>query len=258
MQILLAEDNVVNQLVAVRLLEKCGHAVTVANHGGEALEAMSRKKFDVVLMDVQMPEVDGFEATRRIREIEAVSGQRTPIVAMTAHAMTGDRDRCLAGGMDDYLSKPVQREELFRVLAWVESQQAPSVIETPLPASLRATPPAAQSFDRAAALERLGGDEDLFAEVAGLFCSDGPPLLGEIRSAVAVGDAAGVKRAAHGLKGAAGYVGGTAAAQAARRLEVIGTEGELSLARGALEMLESEVDRLVSDLTASAPQLAIL
>ncbi len=267
LEILLAEDNVVNQLVAVRLLEKCGHAVTVANHGGEALAAMVAKRFDVVLMDVQMPEVDGFEATRRIREIEAGTGRRTPVVAMTAHAMAGDRDRCLAGGMDDYLTKPVQREELFRVLSWIESLDwkaevaetspplAQAMVETPTPrrAERIGLP---LSFDRAEALERLGGDEELFAEVAGLFRTDGPKLLREIRSAVAVGDAACLKRSAHGLKGAAGYVGGIDAAAAARRLESLATEGDLGGASEAFDKLEAEVHRLVADLACAVPELA--
>ena len=255
LEILLAEDNVVNQLVAVRLLEKCGHKTTVANHGGEALAALAQKRFDLILMDVQMPEMDGFEATRLIRENEAGTGHRTPIVAMTAHAMAGDRDRCLAGGMDDYLTKPVQREELFRVLKWAETLE-PQASPDDTVASDEHGEDAPLSFDRSAALERLGGDEELFAEVAELFRSDGPKLLGEIRGAIAAGDAATLKRAAHGLKGAAGYVGGTSVASAARRLEWIGTEGELTLAAKAFRALETEVDRLVADLAMAIPELA--
>jgi len=253
LEILLAEDNVVNQLVAVRLLEKCGHKVQVTNHGGEALAALASKRFDLVLMDVQMPEVDGFEATRRIREMESGTDYRTPIVAMTAHAMTGDRDRCLAAGMDDYLTKPVQREELFRVLQWIESFEPARAVAVPGEPAQTLAP---ISFDRAAALERLGDDEELFAEVADLFRTDGPKLLDEIRTAIAAGDAATLKRSAHGLKGAAGYVGGTFTASAARRLELIGTEGELSAAPEAFCALETEVRRLVADLAASTPEFA--
>jgi len=257
LDILLAEDNVVNQLVAVRLLEKCGHKTTVANHGGEALAALARKRFDLILMDVQMPEMDGFEATRQIRENEAGTGHRTPIVAMTAHAMAGDRDRCLAGGMDDYLTKPVQREELFRVLKWAETLELQASSDDTV-VSDELAEDAPLSFDRTTALERLGGDEELFAEVAELFRSDGPKLLGEIREAIAAGDAATLKRAAHGLKGAAGYVGGTFAVSAARRLELIGTEGELTLAAEAYRALETEIDRLVADLATAVPELAAL
>jgi CheY-like chemotaxis protein len=123
LRILLAEDNALNQRVALRLLEKEGHVVTIANHGGEVLKAMESQHFDVILMDVQMPEVDGFEATHEIRAREAGSATQTFIVAMTAHAMKGDRERCLAEGMDDYLSKPVQRSDLVRILQPLAARQ---------------------------------------------------------------------------------------------------------------------------------------
>ncbi len=116
LDILLAEDNLINQKIAVRLLEKAGHRVRVTGNGKEALAALEREAFDLVLMDVQMPEMGGFEATGIIREREKGSGRHVPVIAMTAHAMKGDRERCLAAGMDDYLAKPVQREELLRVL----------------------------------------------------------------------------------------------------------------------------------------------
>jgi len=119
LRILVAEDNPVNQRSRCDYLRRGGHAVTLANHGGEALAALECNAFDLVLMDVQMPEMDGFEATRAIRNREMSTGHHVPIVAMTAHAMKGDRERCLAAGMDDYLAKPVQRSELDRVLAWV-------------------------------------------------------------------------------------------------------------------------------------------
>jgi CheY-like chemotaxis protein len=117
LRILLAEDNAVNQKLAVRLLEKAGHRVTVAFNGLEAIAAVDRDPYDVVFMDVQMPEMDGWEATRRIREREQHSGRHLTIVAMTAHAMKGDRERCLDAGMDDYIAKPLRMEELLRVLA---------------------------------------------------------------------------------------------------------------------------------------------
>ena len=115
LRILLAEDNEVNQKFAVRIIEKTGHAVVVANNGREAVDAWQRDRFDVILMDVQMPELDGFGATARIRELEQQRdmAQRTPIVAMTANAMKGDRERCLEAGMDGYVSKPVKRQTLF-------------------------------------------------------------------------------------------------------------------------------------------------
>ncbi len=113
----MAEDNPINQMLAVRLLEKAGHRVAVANNGEEALAAIAREPFDLVLMDVQMPVMDGFEATALIRQQEKGTGRHLPIVAMTAHAMKGDRERCLEAGMDGYVAKPVQREELFDSIA---------------------------------------------------------------------------------------------------------------------------------------------
>ncbi len=237
LRILLAEDNAVNQRVAVRLLEALGHAVAVAGHGGEALAALDRAAFDLVLMDVQMPEVDGFEATAEIRRREEGTGRRTPVVAMTAHAMKGDRERCLAAGMDDYLSKPVARAEMVRVLAWADARKArPAAGPPPL--------------DRAAAVERLEGDEGLWAEVAALFRADAPRLLAELREAIGAADPAAVQRAAHGLKGAAGYVGAGPTADAAHRLERLGAAGDLAAAAGALADLDREVSRLLADLDA--------
>jgi CheY-like chemotaxis protein len=125
LRILLAEDNAVNQKLAARLLEKRGHAVTVAGTGRTALESLEKQPFDLVLMDVQMPEMDGLEATVAIRELEKASGQHIPIIAMTANAMKGDRERCLAAGMDAYLSKPIQVKELFATMEEVMVQVEP-------------------------------------------------------------------------------------------------------------------------------------
>jgi CheY-like chemotaxis protein len=251
LRILAAEDNPVNQKVIVGLLAKGNHVVTVAGDGRQAVAAFDAQPFDVVLMDVQMPEMDGFEATAAIRQRDAASGRHTPIVAMTAHAMKGDRERCLAAGMDDYVSKPVQRSELHRVLAWVAGHtpvvkpaEAVSPVE-PTPAPRGQLPP----LDRAAAIDRLGGDEELFAEVATVFRGDAPKLLDELSRAVAAGDATTVRRAAHGLKGAAGYVGGGPTAAAAEVMEAIGASGDLSAAEETLVILAGEVTRLTAALS---------
>jgi CheY-like chemotaxis protein len=244
LRILLAEDNPVNQRVLLGLLEKHGHAATVAADGRQALAALDRAAFDLVLMDVQMPVMDGFEATREIRAREQTAGPRTRVVAMTAHAMKGDRERCLAAGMDDYLSKPVQRAELARVLDWAAGKN------TPPPAD---APPA---LDRQSALQRFDGDEELFAEVVAMFLADAPRALDELRGAVAAGDAATVHRAAHGLKGAAGYVGGTATVGAAAALEHLTEGGDRSAAPAALERLAREVGRLTAALADSPAPVA--
>jgi CheY-like chemotaxis protein len=124
---LLAEDNPVNQTLAMRLLEKHGHHVVLARHGREAIERIERERFDLVLMDVQMPELDGLEATVEIRDKEKTTGGHLPIVAMTAHAMQGDKERCLAAGMDGYIAKPINVKELFRVVhALLEPSRAAS------------------------------------------------------------------------------------------------------------------------------------
>jgi two-component system, sensor histidine kinase and response regulator len=260
LRVLIAEDNLVNQRVIIRLLEKLGHSVTVTGDGRQALAALDCNQFDVVLMDVQMPEMDGFEATQQIREREAGTGRHMPIVAMTAHAMKGDRERCLAAGMDDYVSKPVQRAELLRVLTWAAEVSpvppvAPVTPTSPTPTVADTPPPPTEllpALDSDSALERLGGDEELFAEIAGVFRSDVPKMMDEIRRAVAAGDAAWVRRAAHGLKGAAGYVGGKPAANAAAILEKMGESGDLTEATRALDKLSGEVDRL-TDALASIP-----
>jgi CheY-like chemotaxis protein len=126
LHILLAEDNTVNQKVAVRVLERRGHSVTLANNGAEAVTLWARETFDLILMDIQMPGMDGYEATTAIREVERTTGAHIPIVAMTAHAMTGDRDRCLAAGMDDYISKPIHMEELLQKVEQFSPRGAPS------------------------------------------------------------------------------------------------------------------------------------
>jgi CheY-like chemotaxis protein len=128
LQILLAEDNVINQRLAVRLLEKLGHKVVVAQSGCEALEKLQEQVFDLALMDIQMPEMDGFTATETIRQRERNTGSHIPIIAMTAHAMKGDRERCLAAGMDGYIAKPISQEELIRIIGEVLSNvQHPAV-----------------------------------------------------------------------------------------------------------------------------------
>jgi signal transduction histidine kinase/CheY-like chemotaxis protein len=246
-RVLLAEDNPVNQHVAVRTLERMGHVVTVVSNGRAAVEEWERGQYDVILMDVQMPELDGFEATRMIRQMEAGRACRTPIIAMTAHAMKGDRERCLAAGMDDYVAKPVRREELEAAINRVLSQ-APRTVETPPPV---ATP--APLLDQAGALERLGGDVALLTELVSLFLQDAPKLIAEIHSALAQQDADALRRAAHSLKGASAYIGATTASEIAYRLERLATQGQLQEASHVM----GELERVLAALQPLLQQLSV-
>ncbi len=244
LRVLLAEDNAVNQKLMVRLLEKWGHLVSVAANGKEALAAVEQGHFDLVLMDVQMPEVGGFEATAAIRAREKEAGGHLPVVAMTAHAMKGDRERCLAAGMDDYLAKPIQAHELAAVIE-------------------RAVPPAAANggeaeapLDWAAALKAVGGDEEILRDLAGVFLETSPRWLEELGAAVARRDVAVVRRLGHTMKGSLSQLGATAARAAAERLETMGQGGDLGEAEEARAALEAEVRRLgplLSRLTLAQP-----
>jgi two-component system sensor histidine kinase/response regulator len=219
LRLLLAEDNLVNQRVAVGILSARGHSVTVANNGVEALAALAGDAFDVVLMDVQMPVMGGLEATEAIRRAERESGARVFIVAMTAHAMRGDRDRCLAAGMDAYLSKPIDPEALF---AMVEQGPAAAV-------QLDLTTPdwSRKPVDLDAVMRRLGGDQDFFTDVARLFLADCAQILEDINAAVASADADKIRFAAHALRGAAGNLSAAGLVAAATSLEVCAADGRL-------------------------------
>lgn len=233
MRILLAEDNAVNQRLAVSLLEKRGHRVTVARNGREALDALQDGRFDVVLMDVQMPEMDGFEATAAIRAREQESGGHTPIIAMTAHALKGDRERCLEAGMDAYVTKPLRPRDLFQILEGVATAdgEAESRIDD-------------VGFDLSVALDRMDGDVELLKELAGLFLEDCPKRMDEIRQAITRKDATGLQTAAHTLKGSVGNFGASDAVEAAQSLEQDGREQNWSHAEAAWNALEKAIGRL--------------
>jgi CheY-like chemotaxis protein len=238
-KVLLAEDNIVNQRVAVGLLMRRGHDVTVAANGLETLAALDQELFDIVLMDVQMPEMGGLEATAAIREREQKSGGHIRIVAMTAHAMTGDRERCLAAGMDDYMSKPIDQQKLY------------AVVEGDAVAAPVAVAAAKSAVDRVELLERLGGDPELVAEVIGLFVADMPAQLAAIRSAVERRDPEALRKAAHGLKGAAGNLSAPGLVEAAHILERIGTEARMDAAEAAWRRLSAEAATVVEALRRS-------
>jgi PAS domain S-box-containing protein len=245
LSLLLTEDNVVNQKLAVRLLEKRGHAVVVAGNGREALAALERQVFDVVLMDVQMPEMDGFEATAAIRAREQVTGNHVPIVAMTAHAMKGDRERCLDVGMDGYISKPLQPSELFEA---VESFVRPAAVEPPCGKAAPGSDGPAE-FDARVALRGVGGDQELLKEIIDIYLAEGPRWMAEIGGAVKRQDAATLQRVAHTLKGTASGFGAAQVSELAQRLEDMGRNANLEGAVEVRAQLDAAVARLLPALS---------
>ena len=236
LRILLAEDNPVNRVLAVRLLEKRGHQVAVAQNGREAIATLETQSFDLVLMDVQMPVMDGFQATTAIREKEKTTGSHLRIIAMTAHSMKGDKERCLAAGMDGYVSKPIETEQLFEV---IESKVVVPVAEDPAPEESIASP-----VNWEEALARVEGDRQLLADMAKLFLEDGPELFSEVRAAVAQRDSKALERTAHALKGSTANFSARATYEAALNLEQIGRGGDLTAAEEACGVLEQELERL--------------
>ena len=244
-RVLLAEDGAINQQVAVRLLEERGHSVVVVNNGRAAVEQVATQPFDVVLMDVQMPEMDGLEATAAIRRAEVQTGEHVPIVAMTAHAMKGDRDRFLAAGMDGYVAKPVRPHELYAAVEGFHSALGRETASAGFDGELSRTD---VSFEWDAALERVGGDEAMMRDLAEMFFAECPKLMQQIREHIAGADGPELRRAAHTLKGSAHVFGAEAAAEAAHRLEEIGREEAFADAEDALALLEDEVARLLPAL----------
>ncbi|MBN2312255.1 MAG: response regulator, partial [Candidatus Hydrogenedentes bacterium] len=226
-RILVAEDNPVNQKVALKILEKQGYRADAAANGVEALAALEQGAYDLVLMDVQMPEMDGFEATRAVRQREANSGGHIPIVAMTAHALKGDRERCLDAGMDGYLTKPVNIDELSTLLARLLG-----------PAANRGT--ASSVLDRADLLERLDGDADLCREILTTFIEDFPAQCTVLRNAASEKDGGHVERQAQAVKEVTANVGATAMHAVAERLEAAGREGNMVSVGVLIARLETE------------------
>jgi PAS domain S-box-containing protein len=258
LHILLAEDNAVNQKLVLGLLEKQGHTVAVAGNGREALAALERETFDLVLMDVQMPEMDGLAATALIRTQEEGSGRHVPIIALTAHAMKGDRERCLASGMDGYVSKPLRADDLREEICRLVGPQRPGSTDPcqrsgPPPAICPASPRPLQEpkvLDREEMLRRVWGDRRLLGQLIATFAEEGPQLMAEARDALARGDGPRLWRVAHTLKGAVGTLGGMASTEMAERLETLARAGELSAAAEAYLALEAAVAHLEEALAA--------
>jgi CheY-like chemotaxis protein len=254
-RLLVVEDNLVNQEVALGILERLGYQAGVADNGASALQALGEKNFDLVLMDCQMPEMDGYEATRLIREpATPVRNHSIPIIAMTAHAMPGDREKCLEAGMDDYLTKPIEPLLLDRMIECWLAGRAP---QTRAPAAVPAREPQSGPpvFDRDGLLERLMGDSYLAQRVIDAFVTTIPSQIAALAQAVSDADAATAGRAAHSIKGAAANAGGQELSEAAKRAEKLGRTGDLEGLAAMLPELEKQLDRLRLELTRFCEQL---
>jgi CheY-like chemotaxis protein len=262
LKVLLVEDGAVNQRVALGFIKMHGHDTTVANNGREAVEACERETFDVVLMDLQMPEMDGFEATSLIRRREQSEGRRTPIIAMTAAAMKGDRERCMEAGMDGYISKPIAAQELFETLLRTACElrsnketgsptpeaEGPPAYEAAQPAAATAGDSDLSLFDPAAADERIPGGPEAVREMAHLLISECSRLLVEIEDAIRAGDAKRVRRGGHTLKGSAEVFAAQRVVELSRQLEEKGQREDLSNVEALFAELSAEVERLVQAL----------
>lgn len=248
--LLLAEDNAINQKVAVKALEKLGYGVEVAANGREALEALDRDRHAAVLMDVQMPEMDGYEATAGIRRQEGGGARRTPIIAMTANAMAGDREKALAAGMDDYITKPFRAEELETTLhRWLpqgrEESHEPATATAEESPVVPAIPEAAEAPldpEVLASLRQLQQDtgEDILSELIGMFLEDAPSQIEEIRQALREADPQSLEHTAHALKGTSGTMGAIRMSAISSELQDVGRSGDLSDASGKVAHLEGE------------------
>ena len=250
-RVLLAEDNPVNQKVASRMLEKLGHIVDVVGNGIEAVQAAKKLPYDVILMDCQMPELDGYSATQEIRGLEA-SGSHTPIIAMTANAMPGDRERCRAAGMDDYVPKPVRTEELYaalgRCIGWEDECGEPTSVTPagagrPIDDDQKDDGIDESMLDDILQLSPEGGSE-LVRELVGIFFTEAPARLEHLRRGAAEQDPQRMTSAAHALKGGAGNIGATRLASLCGHLEKQARSGHLEGARPVVDQIEVELERL--------------
>ncbi|MGD0544637.1 MAG: response regulator [Candidatus Acidiferrales bacterium] len=247
LRILIAEDNPVNQQLALHLLERRGHSAVVAENGREALSAMDKHKFDLILMDVQMPEMGGLEATRAIRESEKATGQHVPIIAMTAHAMQGDRERCLNSGMDGYLSKPLDPKVFQQTVESMASPESVTESETPAPINKGAV-------DANALLARFSGDRKLVRTLVKAFQGDCSRMISEIRKASTARNAATLADAAHAFKGAVGNFGASVAFETAREIEKQARQGKLDGTRELCHGLEERMAEFLPALLAVAKE----
>jgi two-component system, sensor histidine kinase and response regulator len=241
LNILVVEDNLVNQKLAVKMLQREGHATSVAENGRLALAALERERFDLILMDMMMPEMDGLEAARRIRAQEAVNGGHIPIIALTANAMQGDRERCLDAGMDSYLAKPVKAEALYREVQKLTEVPSVAGIDQSQIDSLPV-------HDVDEALGRLE-DEELYISLMEMFVADAPGYLSDLRDALATEDWPRLTRVAHSLKGILATFSAKRAEWAARQLELAGPQADAEISGRWLHLIETEVGTFLAQAT---------
>ncbi|MDH5680368.1 MAG: response regulator [Spirochaetota bacterium] len=241
--ILLVEDNPVNQKLSVYMLENWGHTVVLADNGLEALQILKTDNFDLILMDVQMPELNGIETTIKIRDEEKISGKHIPIIALTAYAMKGDREDCLNAGMDDYLSKPIKAKELFdaienitQIIHHKNITKAPSTKDQDI------------ILDLDKSLDRLGDDQSLLLEVIDMFLDSCQIQMGALEKAIQQGEPREVEHIAHTFKGAVSNFEAKSSIKHALKLELMGREGDITLAKQEFALLQQEVAKVVTSL----------
>jgi PAS domain S-box-containing protein len=247
LSVLLVEDDNVSRLVTQRLVERAGHAVVTVKNGRQAFETVQQQRFDVILMDVQMPEMNGLEATAAIREWEEDTGDHVPIMALTAFAMAGDGERCLNAGMDAYLTKPVRAPELFATIERLRRQ-----IHRPGDAAVEDAP-APQILDVEALRSQAGDDPTALFDLASRLLSESRQLLERTQEQLQSGDRTAVEHSAHQLRESLGTLTASAARAAALRLEAFARAGDLSQASDVMSTLEGEVARLAPEITSLQP-----
>jgi CheY-like chemotaxis protein/HPt (histidine-containing phosphotransfer) domain-containing protein len=242
LRILLAEDNRINQKVVIGILQKRGHTISLVGDGKEAIAALALASFDLVLMDVHMPVMDGFQAIALIRHAEVTTGIHVPVIALTANAMKGDRERCLAAGFDDYVSKPIRFLELIDAVA--RAAQSDSGIES----GWRREPTVPLPLDWSIVLRLVGDDQQTLREICRLFVRDYAEMMQDIGQAIDRTDVAALQHAIHALIGSIGYFGSADATAAARNVDEIAHSNDLTGVRQAFLELRNILDRIVPEI----------
>jgi len=244
--ILVAEDNAISRELVTRLLQKRGHTVLEVTTGREAVDLLDKDaaNCDLVLMDVEMPDMDGFQATAIIREKEKISGKHIPVIAMTANVMKGDRERCLAAGMDGYVPKPIKHQDLYETIQTFVLE----VSNKPVHAAPEKPP--LEVLDEDQLRMHVDGDPQLLTDLIDLFLAESPQVVNEMRAATSSQDADAVRKCAHRLRSSTSNLGARLASEAALKLENLARAGDLPQAASALQELEGELDRLIPALVA--------